>query len=345
MKSKNCVRILFGNVKQCNNFNAHYIRELVSRCDIICVNHNFGDPDLSSALKMDCSAGSRRYQELYRVRSTLLGPLFSKLLNLFKVKMNDMSLWYSYSRGNIYLENSSRVKFEIPDIYCLQKQSIDFWEFDVRSRFSKFKRLILGNVDFTPFCSINKQMLCVKSLRYSIKEVIWKNFICELVFNHQISFNQAGDNTISVDLSDNISFMIFGKFSNSIQLSDFASLFGHGELAPLNDYGNQSESSSYSNFIVKTITLSREDITYFISVFPVSKVIGPDFNDYLIPEAFLDMLGLSHVDSSFLSSMNSPLPREIQSPKLLKLNFYSDVKISQVLADPGNCTFLQIVSL
>ncbi|KAH8582926.1 uncharacterized protein ELE39_002271 [Cryptosporidium sp. chipmunk genotype I] len=345
MKINNCVNILLGNAGLCNHLSAHYLREMASKCDIICINHNFEESDLNSILTIERNpTGFIKYEEFHKTGSTLFKPIFNKIIRFFKINTNDMFLWYSYIRGNIFLENSSKIRFEVPDHYNLQKQSIDFWEFDVRGCFLNFRRLILASVNFTYFCSINQQISCIKSLRYSIKEIIWKNFISELIFNPQIKLNKIENNIVVVNLYDMISFMICGKFSNSNLSKNFLTLLGHGELIPISGNFFQLNNCNFDNYILKSLTFSREDILYFISVFPVSKVVGPDFNDYFIPDKFLNMFDLHHLNPNSLSKINSKQFRKNSSPKFTKFIFYDDVSITKTSTDPENDTHLQVIS-
>lgn len=346
MKSKNRINILLGNVRQqCSSQNVNSFRNMASKCDIICINHNFEEPDLNSVLSIGYPACRfRKYQEFHRVNSTPFTPLLNKILTLFKIKLNNKFVWYSYIRGHIYLENSSKVKFEVPGDHYLHEQRIYFWEFDMRSCLSNFKRLILGSVNFTHFRSAQKQELCIKSLRYSIKEVVWKNFISELIFNPQMTFIPAEDNIVTFNLSDHISFMICGEFSNSTQLKDFQTLLGHGELIQLDK--NRPQPKKSNNYFLKNITFSREDILYFTSVFPVSKVIGPDFNDYCIPEELLNIFDLHSLKSNPLSHINGIICSQKNSnPKFIKFVFYDNANITETFVDSNNNSILQIVSL
>lgn len=346
MKSNNRVNILLGNARQqYSGENIDGFRKLASKCDMICIDHNFEETDLNSILSIGYPACRyRKYQEFHRANSTRFAPLLNKILRFFNIKINSKFVWYSYIRGNIYLENSSKVKFEVPGDHYLERQSVDFWEFDMRSCLSNFKRLIIGRVNFTRFLSTQKQAFCIKSLRYSIKEVVWKNFISEFIFNPQMTFSPAEDNIVTVNLSEYISFMICGELSSVTQLKDFLTLLGHGELIQPEDCRSQPMKSD--SYFLRSITFSREDILYFISVFPVSKVIGPDFNDYSIPETLLDIFDLHSLNSNSLSNINDIIcPQKIPNPKFIKLIFYGNANITETFTDSNNNTLLQIISL
>ncbi|OII75454.1 uncharacterized protein cubi_01975 [Cryptosporidium ubiquitum] len=344
MKTSNCVNILVGNVGLCNRLSAHYLKEMASKCDIICVNHNFEESDLNSILRIGNSKNFRKYEEFHKTGPTLFTPFFNKIIRFFKIDLNNMFLWYSYLRGNVYLENRSKIRFEVSDNYNLKKQSIIFWEFDVKGSFSNFKRLILANVNFTYFYSINKQISCIKSLRYSIKEIIWKNFISELIFNPQIEFDKIENNLITINFHNIISFMICGQFSNSNLSKDFLTLLGHGELISLDNNCSQFYNSNFNNYLLKSLTFSREDFLYFISVFPVSKVVGPDFNNYFIPDTFLNIFDLHHLNSNSLSNINNTHSSKSSSLKFTKFIFYDDVNVTKTSTDLRNDTHLQIIS-
>ncbi|CUV06276.1 unnamed protein product [Cryptosporidium hominis] len=345
MKINNCVNILLGDVGLCSNLNAQHLRKTALKCDIICIYHNFEESDLNSILAIGRNPTNHvSYEDFYKTGSILFAPFFNKIKRLFKKNVNNIFMWYSYFRGNIYLENTSRIRFEIPDGYKLQKQSIDFWEFDMGGCFLNFRRLILANVNFTYFCSINKQISCIKSLRYSIKEIVWKNFISELIFNPQIKLNKIEDDTVIINLSEMTSFIICGKFSNSNLSKDFLTLFGHGELIPIGSNSFQSNNCNFDNYILKSIVFSREDVLYFISVFPVNKVIGPDFNNYLIPNQFIRMFEFHHSNSSLLSNINKIHSGKSSSPKFTKFIFYDSVNITKTSVDPENNIHLQVIS-
>ncbi|KAK9172673.1 hypothetical protein CmeUKMEL1_15515 [Cryptosporidium meleagridis] len=345
MEINNCVNILLGIVGLYNNLSAHHFKKKASKCDIICIYHNFEESDLNSILDVGrYPINHVSYEKFYKTGSMLFAPFFKKIKKFFNKNKNNIFMWYSYFRGNIYLENSSRIRFEVSDGYNLQKQSIDFWEFDMGGCFLNFRRLILANVNFTYFCSINKQISCIKSLRYSIKEIVWKNFISELIFNPQIQLNKIENDTVIVNLSDITSFIIWGKFSSSNLTKDFLTLFGYGELIPIGSNSFQSNNCDFGNYILKSIVFSREDVLYFISVFPINKVVGPDFNNYLIPKQFINMFELHHSNSNLLSNINKIHSGKSSNPKFIKFIFYDSVNVTKACADPENNIHLQVIS-
>ncbi|KAF7458835.1 hypothetical protein HWI79_522 [Cryptosporidium felis] len=338
------VNILFGNIGP-GDSNLDNLEEIIPKSDFIFISYNHNEIDLNSILFAE-KRKIHKFEVLHDSKSLILVPLVEKLMNILNFSVKKTLFWYSYSRNNVTLESSSKVEFEISDDYNLQKQRICLWEFDVRNCFSRLTRLILCNVLFTNFNSLNRQITCIKTLKYSIKEIVWKNFVCESIFNPDLSIVRVTENLVVVDFCDKISFVIFGKFSNSDSSEDFVTLLGQGELVSLNYFNSQLKQPHFTTYILKSITFSHSDIIYFNSVFPASKVIGSDFQDYCIHKSILDpCFDMFNFNIGSLSNFHNIHPVSEPSPYFLKFLFCYNARITQVSTGPESHTSMQMATL
>ncbi|KAH8742068.1 hypothetical protein FG386_003395 [Cryptosporidium ryanae] len=267
------------------------LMDLLMNSDLVCLHHNLNHLTLDS-LSEHKLYKNKKFIEINKKKSNvwMIKPIIDKIINGFyyainglKKKENPAELCYLYSNNRFFLESNTTVSFNVADDYFLYLQRIQYFEFDVSNCYSGFRHLVLCSVDFTSK-ELKNQICCIKSLRYSIKEVIWKMFVMEVLFNWPIKITEKVEDIAYIDFSDQISFIINGNFSESNYISEFSTLFGHGELVPI----SQNPEVNFSSYILSFVTFSHDDILFFSSIFPPRKVVGPDFKDIEIPETILD---------------------------------------------------------
>ncbi|KAH7647691.1 hypothetical protein FG379_001490 [Cryptosporidium bovis] len=284
------VNVLLGYYP--DNYISSSLMDLLMSSDLICLCHNLNDLVIDS-LNENKLYKNKRLIEFNSKKSSkmwIIKPIIDKIINgicctisSLKKRVKPTEYLYLYSNNRVFLESNTSITFNVADDYFLYLQKIQYLEFDVSNCYSGFRHLVLGNVDFTSN-ELKNQICCIKSLRYSIKEIIWKIFVMEILFNWPVKISDKIDDMAYIDFSKQISFIINGNFSESNYLNEFSTLFGHGELVPINHYSQVN----FSSYILSFITFSHDDILYFNSMFPPRKVVGPDFKDIEIPEIILD---------------------------------------------------------
>ncbi|KAL7066378.1 hypothetical protein ACR3K2_32000 [Cryptosporidium serpentis] len=259
-----------------------------SEADFIILRYNIESKYLLDKWFDTNSSISQQFNVISDIQASVLHSFLYRIFAIFYKFSSSVYEWFGYNKYRIKLENTSNINFEISDEYSLLPQNINFWEFDVRSCSTRISRLILGSINFTYFSDRTKQMTCIKSLRYSLKELVWKNFLSELLTG---TYDISQENcTTFVNLSNQMSIVLTGTFYCN-DTEEILSLNGHGRLIPLCGDSVHSSSSCFKSkactHILDHITFTQADLFYMNSVFPPRKVLGPDFQEIVVPLAIL----------------------------------------------------------